>query len=95
MPITEGRVLLGRKVGPKDAEEGLQTVQIKEPSRTVSGRHARLELEDGKWYIEDLNSTNGIYLVLADGDEQRVTERSALTHDFYLGDVLCQVEAID
>lgn len=95
VPITQPRVLLGRKVGPKDAEEGLQIVQIKEPSKTVSGRHARLEFEDGKWYVQDLNSTNGIYLVLADGDEQRVTERSALVRDFYLGDVLCQVEAID
>jgi len=33
---------------------------IDEP--TVSFRHLKVYLEDGAWYIEDLNSTNGTYL---------------------------------
>ncbi len=29
---------------------------------TVSRQHARVTFENGKWYIEDLNSSNGTYL---------------------------------
>ncbi len=95
VPLTQTRVLLGRKVGPDDAEAGLQVVAVKEPSKTVSAKHAKLELVDGTWYIEDLNSTNGIYLVLPDGEEQQVKERSAVAQGFYLGDVLCHIETTD
>jgi pSer/pThr/pTyr-binding forkhead associated (FHA) protein len=35
-------------------------IQIKEP--TVSGHHARIILEGGKHYIEDLGSTNGTFV---------------------------------
>jgi pSer/pThr/pTyr-binding forkhead associated (FHA) protein len=34
----------------------------------ASGRHARLFPQDGRWYVEDLGSTNGTYL-----DRQKVT----------------------
>jgi len=30
--------------------------------KTVSRRHARFSKEGGKWYVEDLNSTNGTYV---------------------------------
>jgi pSer/pThr/pTyr-binding forkhead associated (FHA) protein len=32
----------------------------------VSQRHARIFLGDGKWWIEDLESTNGTYLIIGD-----------------------------
>jgi pSer/pThr/pTyr-binding forkhead associated (FHA) protein len=35
-------------------------IQIKEP--TVSGHHARIFLEGGKYQIEDLDSTNGTFV---------------------------------
>jgi len=28
----------------------------------ASGRHARLSPQDGRWVLEDLNSTNGTFL---------------------------------
>lgn len=31
-------------------------------SKVVSGKHAKIYLEDNKWYIEDTNSLNGVYL---------------------------------
>src|ERR1044071_5541185 len=31
-------------------------------AKTVSGRHARFFIDDGKWYIEDTGSRNGTYV---------------------------------
>src|SRR4051812_41268711 len=31
-------------------------------AKTVSGRHARFFMEDGKWFVEDLGSRNGTYI---------------------------------
>ncbi len=47
------------------------------PNLSVSGKHARISIEDGKARIEDLNSTNGTYIngrliarqILQQGDE--------------------------
>lgn len=43
-------------------------------TRTISKRHAKLEHADGKWFIEDLDLTNGIVLLI-DGGEVEVTGR--------------------
>lgn len=32
------------------------------PFKTVSGIHAKFICDDGSWFIEDLNSTNGTYI---------------------------------
>ena len=32
------------------------------PSQYVSRRHARIFFEQGSWWIEDLNSSNGVYI---------------------------------
>ncbi|MFT6301118.1 MAG: pSer/pThr/pTyr-binding forkhead associated (FHA) protein [Granulosicoccus sp.] len=32
------------------------------PNRSISGKHAKICLEDGKAFLEDLNSTNGTYV---------------------------------
>lgn len=39
---------------------------------TVSRKHAKFLFDNGKWYIEDLNSSNGTYLGTV---EERVYER--------------------
>jgi pSer/pThr/pTyr-binding forkhead associated (FHA) protein len=36
-------------------------IKVNDPS--VSGRHIRLSLQEGKWMVEDLQSTNGTFLV--------------------------------
>lgn len=38
----------------------------------VSRKHAEFTLDDGQWYIEDLNSSNGTF-ILRDGNWQRVS----------------------
>ena len=36
----------------------------------VSSEHARIDFEDGKFYVEDLSSTNGTFLVTSKGNEK-------------------------
>lgn len=46
---------------------------------TVSGRHAELRREDGRWIVYDLQSTNGTYVSFTGGAEaERRVERNAL-----------------
>jgi pSer/pThr/pTyr-binding forkhead associated (FHA) protein len=40
----------------------------------ASGHHARIYPENGRWIVEDLNSTNGTYL-----GKQRLTRKTALS----------------
>ena len=82
-------VLIGRRVEP--GEQEAQVVQVSDSTRTVSGIHARLALVDDAWTIEDLNSTNGIFLVNEDGEEE-VRGRAIVVNDFYLGDVRFHLE---
>lgn len=65
---------------------------IQLPDETVSSHHARIYYEQKRWWIEDLNSSNGIYLneifldqpaVLADKDILR------------LGNITAQVQIPD
>jgi hypothetical protein len=64
------RILLGRK--PTSSSAGTQALAIPDATRTLSKLHARLDLTDGSWVITDLNSTNGVLLVLDDGSEQLI-----------------------
>jgi serine phosphatase RsbU (regulator of sigma subunit)/pSer/pThr/pTyr-binding forkhead associated (FHA) protein len=49
-------------------------VDITLPSPTVSRRHARLVCQDGLYFVEDLGSTNGVFL-----NDQRITGRTRIT----------------
>lgn len=45
---------------------------------TVSGRHAELRDEGGRWVVRDLGSTNGTYVGYGGGDPDRRVETNAL-----------------
>jgi pSer/pThr/pTyr-binding forkhead associated (FHA) protein len=48
-----------------------QSLVLADPS--VSGEHAQLELRDGRWWLEDLDSTNGTWV-----NGRRLTQPAAL-----------------
>jgi pSer/pThr/pTyr-binding forkhead associated (FHA) protein len=51
-PAISGRVLLGRSSG----------CELVFADDTVSRRHAELRVEDGRWMLRDLGSSNGTYV---------------------------------
>lgn len=81
--LTEERVFLGRKV--PQAESDGQIINVKDTTRTVSKLHARLDLIEGVWHIEDLGSTNGILLDV-DGVEREIAGQVPVKGRFLLGD---------
>ena len=89
VPLQKPVVVIGRRA--KSDDQDVQVVQVDDPTKTVSGSHARLELVDGVWMIEDLGSTNGVFLVVKDGEEEAKGRVNA-TDDFYLGDVRFHLE---
>ncbi|WP_062290575.1 FHA domain-containing protein [Demequina phytophila] len=66
-------VLLGRQGGLPPVD-GTRRLDLADSTRTVSKAHARLVLQSGTWWVEDLGSTNGTYLVDPDGREAQVPE---------------------
>lgn len=84
--LTEETVYLGRKLPATLADDGVQLVNIVDVTRTISKEHARLMRRQGRWMIEDLDSTNGVYLVDASGVETAVNQSAFLTDTFCLGD---------
>ncbi len=48
----------------------IAAVVVPDTTKTLSKNHARLELSDeGVWTVHDLDSTNGVIIVEADGTE--------------------------
>lgn len=68
IPLSGERVLLGRK--PFGSDPSAVEVAIPDSTRTLSKLHAVLELEDGRWTVTDLDSTNGVVVIEADGSER-------------------------
>lgn len=50
IPLLKSRLLIGRR----------SDVDIQLKFNNVSGQHARLSLEQGYWFIRDMNSRNGV-----------------------------------
>lgn len=80
-------VVIGRN--PTSTLENVQLLSIKDSTKTVSKTHARLELDEETWTIWDLKSTNGVYLILADGQEQEISAGGSapLSENFILGEL--------
>ncbi|WP_062389183.1 FHA domain-containing protein [Demequina iriomotensis] len=81
-------VLVGRSGGLPPID-GTRRLDLVDSTRTVSKTHARLELTRGTWWVEDLGSTNGTYLVDATGHETQVPDGvpTPVTGRLILGDV--------
>jgi hypothetical protein len=60
-------VVLGRR--PAGTQAGVEEIAVPDPTRTLSKAHARLELADGTWIVTDLDATNGVIVIGADGAE--------------------------
>uniref|UniRef100_UPI00378512BA FHA domain-containing protein n=1 Tax=Pseudolysinimonas sp. TaxID=2680009 RepID=UPI00378512BA len=61
------RVVLGRR--PNGGDAGAQEIAVPDPTRTLSKVHARLDLIEGVWTVTDLDATNGVIVIEADGTE--------------------------
>jgi hypothetical protein len=58
------------------------------PHKGISRRHCKIELEDNKFYITDLDSSNGVFI---NGQKIPPNERLPLTADFSLGKLDCEI----
>ena len=87
LALTEAQVLLGR--APTSSAPGIQALAVPDSTRTLSKVHARLDLRDSAWTITDLNATNGVLIVEADGTERLIEPGvpTAASGRFILGQV--------
>ncbi|GMA28533.1 DUF5684 domain-containing protein [Arenivirga flava] len=86
LPVIDDIVVLGRK--PLEGS-GAQSLPVPDTTRTLSKTHAKLELLQGRWIVTDLNSTNGVIVVRADGTEELLDEGGSaeVLERFVLGEV--------
>jgi hypothetical protein len=86
LPVTDEIVVLGRK--PIEGA-GAQSLSVPDTTRTLSKTHAKLELLQSRWIVTDLNSTNGVIVVRADGTEDLLDEGASaeVLDRFVLGKV--------
>ena len=78
IPLIREEMILGRR----------ESCDIPLRFPNVSGLHAKLTFSDGYWFIQDLNSTNGIKVngmrvqrkVLLPGDEITIAKRKYIIH---------------
>lgn len=92
----EGVVFLGRNpIAAADAPDAL-TLALDDSTKSVSKTHARLDLDDGVLFVSDLESTNGVWIVPADGEPIEVLPgtRHIVPEgaDLELGEFVIQVE---
>jgi hypothetical protein len=82
---------------PADAPTG-RAVAIDDQGKSVSKTHALFEVEAGDLWVADLDSTNGVWIVSADGDATDVSPGRPMQvppgSDVELGDVVVRVEQV-
>lgn len=71
IPLAAEVVLVGRRPVADPAHPGAQLIAIADG--TVSKTHARLRLQGDRWYITDLDSTNGVLFATLMGTEVEAT----------------------
>lgn len=86
-------VVVGRR--PTALEES-EVLVIPDPTRTISKSHARLRRNDDEWTIEDLGSTNGVFLLSAEGEiEAAPGAQHRLGEHFTIGTLDLRLRRID
>ncbi|WP_157962403.1 DUF5684 domain-containing protein [Homoserinimonas sp. OAct 916] len=87
--LTRDVVVLGRNPIADPNHPNAQLVAVRDTGKTVSKVHARIALDDGRWMITDLDSTNGVIIVDAGGIETELVPGSpfALGERFVLGEL--------
>ena len=85
--LSGSSAVLGRR--PTGSGAGSQEIAVPDSTRTLSKVHARLDLADGVWTVTDLNATNGVIVIEADGSENLLDPgATAVVRDrFILGKV--------
>ncbi|MDQ7878269.1 DUF5684 domain-containing protein [Microbacterium sp. QXD-8] len=88
-------VILGRRPAGDPDFPGAQLVSIHDG--TVSKTHARLTLRDDRWYVTDLNSTNGVLFATVMGTEVEAPagEEVEAGDRFLLGDAEVRLRRSD
>lgn len=88
-------VILGRRPTPDPQFPGAQLVSISDG--TVSKTHARLQLRDDRWYVTDLDSTNGVLFATVMGTEVEATPGVEIEAGdrFLLGDAEVRLQRSD
>ena len=93
--LTSEVVILGRRPTSDPAFPAAQLVPIQDG--TVSKTHARLRLRDDKWYVTDLDSTNGVLFATVMGTEVEVPPGQEVEAGdrFLLGDAEVRLQRSD
>lgn len=88
IPLTSETVILGRRPARDPEFPDAQLISLDDDTRTISKTHARLELRGERWFITDLDSTNGVLFATLMGTEVAATpgEATEAGDRFLLGD---------
>lgn len=93
--LTSDVVILGRRPSADAAFPNAQLVPIQDG--TVSKTHARLHLREDRWYVVDLDSTNGVLFATVMGTEVEATPGVEVEAGdrFLLGDAEVRLQRSD
>ncbi len=94
LPLHGEVIILGRNPAVDTLYPRAQLIAVPDPTRTVSKTHARVVLIGGVWEVTDLNSTNGVTLVTADGSDELLEPGATgeVYARFLLGDAEITIE---
>jgi pSer/pThr/pTyr-binding forkhead associated (FHA) protein len=82
IPILGGAAVIGRNPATPAQWPDATLIPVIDPEKSVSKTHAAFELDGEALWLHDLNSTNGVVLVDADGDvEVQPGNRQAVPDD--------------
>lgn len=93
VPLSSELVLLGRNPAPLADHPDAQLITVRDAGRTVSKTHASVQLRGAAWVITDLNSTNGVYVLDAEGAEVELEPgvETNIADRFVLGELSARI----